>query len=309
MFEIFNIYLPIADVNINFFLLLAVGLGSGLLSGMFGVGGSLVCIPALLYIGINPKIAVASVTNQMVAASFSGFLAYSERGRVDYKLGFAMVVGGLSATIAGIWFFDYMADAGHINSLVSIGLIVLLSLSSFLTARDALKMLYYKMQKREYVKSAKPSYFGKWFMPFKTSFISIKQPISIIGPILVGMTGGFLVSVMGVGGTLIMMPALLYLLRVSEMFTVGTCHFQLIFVTSLSTILHATTQQDIDIILSGILIFGTAFGARIGAQIVCKWSPDSFCILLAILIFSLCAEGVYKLVAKPNNLYHIEALD
>ena len=308
MYDIINIYLPIAEVNLNIFLIIAIGVGVGILAGIFGIGGGLILVPILVAIGVPSQVAVATSTNQMTAASFSGFLAYARRKRVDYKLGLLMLVGGLAGATFGVMVFDALTDLGMIDIFISLSFLVLLGIIGFTTSRDALTLLYYKFKKLERPKPHPKKWFKNFSLPFKINFISTRQEMSVLSPILVGLVGGFLVAIMGIGGSLIMLPAMIYLLRVSEAFTAGTTHFQIIFTTILATVLHSVTSHNLDIVLSTILIIGTAFGVQIGARLGSKWNPDNYRLLFALIIFILCVRVACGLVVTPQSLYTVEHL-
>jgi hypothetical protein len=219
-----------------------------------------------------------------------------------------MLVGGLLGSAFGVKLFDILTDIGVIDIFVSISFIVILTTVGFTTTKDAATLLYYKFKKvgPPVVKS------GKWFkrlsLPCKTTFISARKEISVFSPIIVGFIGGFLVAIMGIGGSLIMLPAMIYILRISEAFTAGTTHFQLIFTTILATILHSVTSHNLDIVLSTILIIGTAFGVQVGSRLGSKFQPENYRLLLAVMILMLCVKVTCGLIGTPDNLYTIEHL-
>lgn len=308
MSDFFNIYLPIAEINLNIFLIIAIGVGIGILAGIFGIGGGLILVPILIAIGVPSQVAVATSTNQMTAASFSGFLAYARRKRVDYKLGALMLIGGLSGATLGVIVFDILTDLGVIDTFISLSFLILLSIVGYTTSKDAIILLYYKLKKLERPKLQHKRWFNKISLPFKVNFISTRHEMSIFSPVIVGFIGGFLVAIMGIGGSLIMLPAMIYLLRISEAFTAGTTHFQIIFTTILATILHSVTSHNLDIVLSTILIVGTAFGVQIGARIGSKCHPENYRLLFALIIFLLCVKVAYGLVITPKSLYSVEPL-
>ncbi len=308
MNDIFQIYLPIAEVSLNIFLPVSIGIGIGILAGIFGLGGGLFLVPILIAIGVPSQVAVATSMNQMTATSFSGFLAYARRKRVDYKLGILMLVGGLVGSALGVIVFDILTELGMIDIFISVSFLVLLSIVGFTTSKDAVTLLYYKFKNLEQPKQHSRKLLKKFSLPFKVNFISTRQEMSVFSPILLGFTGGFLVAIMGIGGSLIMLPAMVYLLRVSEAFTAGTTHFQIIFTTILATVLHSVTSHNLDIVLSAILIIGTSFGAQIGVRLGSKCRPEIYRLLFALIILALCVKVAYGLVVTPKSLYTVEHL-
>ena len=115
-----QIYLPIAEVSVNAFLLLGLGGIVGVLSGMFGVGGGFLMTPLLFFIGIPPAVAVATEANQIVASSFSGALAHLKRKTVDIKMGFILLIGGLLGAGIGLIIFNYLKSLGQVDLLVKL---------------------------------------------------------------------------------------------------------------------------------------------------------------------------------------------
>lgn len=303
----FQIYLPIAEVNINVLILVVLGISIGMLAGIFGLGGGVFIVPILIAIGIPSEVAVAISTNQMTASSFSGYLAYSRRGRVDYKLGSLMLVGGVFGTILGVKIFDYLRIIGYIDIFISIGFFILLATIGATTAKDALTLIYYRYYKKmEPPKEHHSIWLKKIVLPMQMEFISARRKISAFSPVIVGFVGGALVAMIGIGGSLVMLPAMLYILRISEAFTAGTSHFQITFTTILATILHSVASHNLDIVVSTILIIGAAFGVQIGARIGSKFHPENYRIFLALMLFMLCLRVGYGLFSTPDSIYIVE---
>ncbi len=309
MEEIFQIYLPIAEIKLDIVLLLAIGVFTGLLSGMFGLGGGLIVVPILMAVGVEPRVAVASATNQMTAASFSGYLAYARRGRVDYKLAAVMLAGGLPGAVTGVLLFRLLAEIGKLDVVVSLCFIVLLSSIGMLTLFDTISWLYYKMNglpvPRTHHRFRWPI---KIKLPLHIQFDSAHSTVSIFSPIMIGFVAGVLMAIMGIGGSLIMIPAMLYILHVSHAFTAGTSHLQIIFTTILATVLHAVTSNNLDIVLSSLLILGTAFGAQVGVKLGSSLHPEYFRLMLALVIFALCVVVIRGLLIQPDFVYTVEWL-
>ncbi|MBS0236110.1 MAG: sulfite exporter TauE/SafE family protein [Proteobacteria bacterium] len=307
MEELWQIYLPVAGIKLNVCILLTIGIFAGLLAGMFGLGGGLVVVPILMAIGIDPKVAVASATNQMTAASFSSYLAYARKGRVDYKLAVVMLTGGLPGAFIGILLFYFLAEIGKLDVVVSLCFIALLSIVGCVTMFDALLMAFSKIKRHPWTHNRRiftlPS---TLHLPIRLRFDSGANSISIFSPVLIGLVAGILMALMGIGGSLIMIPAMVYILNISHSYTAGTVHLQIIFTTILTTLLHALTSHNIDILLSSILILGTAFGAQIGAKLASKIHPEYFQIIMALIIFGICVMIMRGLLEEPAMLYTVE---
>jgi uncharacterized membrane protein YfcA len=303
-----KVYLPIADVTVNLLAIIMIGMITGLLAGMFGLGGGLIIVPILTLLGIDYSVATASCTNQMTASSLSGYLAYARRNRVDYSLGLIMLIGGLVGSATGIKLFYHLTKIGLLDFVVSICFIVILGTIGICTFFDASRLMYYRIRKTEAPKVKKISLFPNIKIPFKFSFASCHEPVSVISLILVGFIGGILVSIMGIGGSLIIIPIMVYLLNISPAFTAGTTHFQIIFTTILSTLLHSYSGHHLDIILSSILMLFTALGAQLGVRLSAGFHPDNFRILLAFLMLGLCAKVLYGVMATPFDVFTIEII-
>lgn len=308
VFSLLNIYLPIADATINLLALATVGISTGLLAGMFGLGGGLIIVPILTFMGIDYSVAAASSTNQMTASSLSGYLAYARRKRVDYKLSLIMLIGGLLGSASGIALFHYLTKLGILGLVVSICFAVVLGAIGVCTFIDAFTIIYYKIRNIEKTRSKHTKGLRFLQMPLRLSFSSCREQVSIISLILVGFVGGILVSMMGIGGSLIMIPMMVYILGVSDAFTAGTTHFQIMFTTILSTFLHSYSGHHLDLVLSSILMIFTALGAQLGVRISSGFHPDNFRIILAFLVLALCAKVMYGMMADPVDIFTLELL-
>lgn len=308
IFSLLNVYLPVADVTVNLVALIAIGVSTGLLAGMFGLGGGLIIVPMLAFMGIDYPVAAASSTNQMTASSISGFMAYARRKRVDYKLGIIMLIGGVAGSIFGVKLFYRLYAIGMLDFVVAVCFVVVLGLIGTWTFADAAVLLYRKINKIETPRVRKIGWPKALYMPWRISFYSCHEDVSIISLVLVGFVGGVLVSIMGIGGSLIMIPIMVYILKVSDVFTAGTTHFQIIFTTILSTLLHAYSGQHLDIILSSILMVCTALGAQIGVKLSSGFHPDNFRILLALLVLVICVKVLYGAMSMPNEMFSIEVV-
>jgi uncharacterized membrane protein YfcA len=299
------IYLPIAEVSVNAFLLLGLGGLVGILSGMFGVGGGFLMTPLLFFIGIPPAVAVATEANQIVASSFSGVLAHFKRKTVDLKMGCVLLVGGLIGAALGVMVFNFLKSLGQVDLLVRLCYVVFLgiigglmffeSLNAIRKARRVGGMPPAKRRQRNWVHA----------LPLKMRFRTSGLYISVIPPVLVGIAVGVLAAIMGVGGGFIMVPAMIYLLGMPTKVVVGTSLFQIIFVTGFTTMLHATTNYTVDIVLAVLLLVGGVIGAQIGTRIGVKMKAEQLRILLALMVLAVCGKLALDLLLQPAELYSL----
>lgn len=297
-----QVYLPIAEVSVNAFLLLGLGGIVGILSGMFGVGGGFLMTPLLFFIGIPPAVAVATEANQIVASSFSGVLAHFKRKTVDLRMGTVLLIGGLVGSGLGIILFNYLRALGQVDLLVKLCYVVFLGLIGGLMFFESLRAI------RKVGKGIPPTRRKHtWLhnLPFKMKFRVSGLYISVIPPLLVGVVVGILAAIMGVGGGFIMVPAMIYLLGMPTKVVVGTSLFQIIFVTAFTTMLHATTNYTVDIVLAVLLLIGGVIGAQIGTRIGVKMQAEQLRILLAIMVLLVCGKLAFDLLVQPAELYSI----
>jgi uncharacterized membrane protein YfcA len=299
-----QIYLPIAEVSVNAFLLLGLGGMVGILSGMFGVGGGFLMTPLLFFIGIPPAVAVATEANQIVASSFSGVLAHFRRKTVDLKMGTVLLVGGLVGAALGVVVFNYLKSLGQVDLLVTLCYVVFLGVIGSLMFVESLRAL--RKAKKGGAAPAKRRQRG-WVhaMPFKMRFRTSGLYISVIPPALVGLCVGVLSAIMGVGGGFIMVPAMIYLLGMPTKVVVGTSLFQIIFVTAFTTMLHATTNYTVDVVLAVLLLVGGVIGAQIGTVIGARMPAEQLRVLLAALVLAVCGKLALDLLIEPAELYSL----
>lgn len=295
-----QIYLPIAEVSVNAFLLLGLGGLVGILSGMFGVGGGFLMTPLLFFIGIPPAVAVATEANQIVASSFSGVLAHFKRKTVDLRMGVVLLIGGLVGAALGVVLFNYLKAQGQVDLLVKLCYVVFLGVIGGLMFIESLNAI------RKTAKGAAPTRKKhNWIhkLPFKMRFRVSGLYISVIPPLLVGLSVGVLAAIMGVGGGFIMVPAMIYLLGMPTKVVVGTSLFQIIFVTAFTTMLHATTNFTVDVVLAVLLLIGGVIGAQIGTRIGVKMKAEQLRILLAMMVLLVCGKLAFDLLVTPSEFY------
>ncbi len=301
-----QIYLPIAEVSVNAFLLLGLGGIVGILSGMFGVGGGFLMTPLLFFIGIPPAVAVATEANQIVASSFSGVLAHLKRKTVDLKMGTVLLAGGLVGAAVGVQVFAMLRAMGQVDLLVKLCYVIFLGIIGGLMFIESLNAIR-RMRKApgSYAQRKKHNWIHA--LPLKVKFRTSGLYISVIPPLIVGLFVGVLAAIMGVGGGFIMVPAMIYLLGMPTKVVVGTSLFQIIFVTGFTTLMHATTNYTVDMALALLLLIGGVVGAQIGARIGVKMKAEQLRILLALMVLAVCGKLALDLLLQPAELYNIGA--
>lgn len=297
-----QVYLPIAELSMNVFVLLGLGGIVGVLSGMFGVGGGFLITPLLFFVGIPPAVAVATSANQIVASSFSALLAHLKRRTVDLRMGGVLLVGGLIGSAAGVRIFSILRDLGQVDLLVKLSYVVFLGGIGTLMFVESLNAIRKtrsgrKVQRRRH----------NWIhaLPFKMKFRTSGLYISVIPPLLVGLAVGVLAAVMGVGGGFIMVPAMIYLLGMPTKVVIGTSLYQIIFVTGFTTLMHAVLNYTVDIMLAVFLLVGGVIGAQIGTRIGTRMQAEQLRILLALLVLVVCGQLAGDLLFEPAELYSV----
>lgn len=301
-----NIYLPIAEMSVNVFVLFGMGAGVGFLSGMFGVGGGFLMTPLLIFYNIPPAVAVATEANQIVASSFSGALAHYRRATLDIKLGFMLLIGGIAGSALGVAIFSSLREAGQLDLIISILYVVFLGIIGSLMVVESLNAI---RKSRAQVDAPPPEVPSQqsWIaaLPFKMRFHRSQLYLSVIPVLALGMLVGILASIMGVGGGFIMVPAMIYLLRVPTNVVIGTSLFQIMFVTAFTTIAQSATNQTVDIVLALILMVGGVIGAQFGAQAGQKLRGEQLRALLGLIVLAVCIRLGWDLVNMPTELFSI----
>lgn len=298
-----QIYLPIAEVSVNVFLLFGLGWIVGVLSGMFGVGGGFLLTPLLFFIGIPSAVAVATGADLIVASSFSGVLAHLKRRTVDIRIGLVLLVGGLFGAALGVQIFAAMRHIGQVDLLVRLFYVVFLGVIGALMFAESLRAL--RRIKRAGNKPLRRKHNWVHALPLKMKFRTSGLYISVFPPLGIGLVAGVLSAIMGVGGGFLMVPAMIYLLGMPTKVVVGTSLFQIIFVTGFTTLLHATTTRTVDLGLAVVLVLGGVIGAQIGTRIGTRLKAEQLRILLALLVLSVCFKLALDLVMPPSELYSL----
>jgi uncharacterized protein len=299
-----NIYLPIAEMSVNVLLFLGMGWAVGFLSGMFGVGGGFLLTPLLMFMGIPTAVAVGTGSMHILASSVSGAIAQYQRRNVDVKMGVILVAGGIVGSVVGVGLTKILRQIGQFDLFVS------LSYVTFLGAVGALMMIESvgSIRKRQTGQStARTKGQHSWVhgLPFKMRFHRSKLYISALPPAMIGAFVGFMAAIMGVGGGFVMVPAMIYLLRMQTSVVIGTSLFQIVFVMAATTLLQAIQNKTVDVVLALLLIVGGVIGAQIGAAAGARLKGEQLRFLLATLVLLVCLRIGWDLVTKPAEIYSI----
>lgn len=299
-----HLYLPVAELSANALHLIVLGGLAGLLSGMFGIGGGFILTPMLMFIGIPPAVAVATGTNMIVASSFSGFLSHLKHKRVDIQMGNCLVIGGIGGALVGVWLFARLQRVGQIDLMITLLYISLLFTISILMLREG--RLYLKARRAGHEQIhfnaiTLPAWISR--LPLQTVFTRSHVTHSAFLPITIGFLSGILVGLLGIGGGFIMIPLMLYVLRMPLNVTAGTSLFQIIFITALATLLHATTTHAVDIVLAALLLMGSVIGAQYGAKLSHRVPHHLLKMLLASMLFFVACRLAYGLFITPPEIF------
>ncbi len=300
-----QLYLPIAEVSVNIFVLLGLGGVVGFLSGMFGVGGGFLITPLLFFIGVPSTVAVATGANQVVASSVSGVLAQLRRKAVDFRMGMVLTAGGFVGSAVGAVVFNWMARRGQIDLFVQLSYVLFLGLVGAMMLQESVRSLL--RARRAGAQQVRRSHVHSWVhrMPLKLKFRASGLYISVIPPLLVGSVVGLLSAIMGVGGGFIMVPAMIYLLGMPTKVVVGTSLFQIIFVTAFTTLVHALNHHSVDMLLAFVLIVGGVIGAQVGVRVGIRLKAEQLRILLALLVLAVAGKIALDLLLEPGELYSV----
>jgi uncharacterized protein len=299
-----EIYLPIAEMSVHWIVILGMGLGVGFLSGLFGVGGGFLLTPLLLFYGIPPTVAVATTASHITASSISGALAQWRKHAIDFSMAGVMLVGGLGGTGFGVWLFALMRRAGQMDLVVSLSYAVLLTLVGGIMLNESWMAL--RAARGGGAPPSRPARYG-WIhgLPFRMRFRQSRLYISVIPPIAIGFVVGTLSAIMGIGGGFIIVPAMIYLLRVPTNVVIGTSLVQIIGITASTTLLQATSNYAVDIVLAAFLIAGGVVGAQFGVRAGSKLRGEQIRFLLALLVLAVAIRLIWSLVAPPPDFYSL----
>ena len=300
-----TVYLPIAELSVNILIILGMGAAVGFLSGMFGVGGGFLITPLLIFYNIPPVVAVATGANQVVASSISGAITHFRRGTIDIKLGTVLLCGGLAGATVGIWIFALLRRIGQLDLVISLAYVILLGSVGSLMLWESINALR-RAARNETVPLKRPGHHN-WVhrLPLKMRFKKSKIYLSVIPVITLGFAIGILTSVMGVGGGFIMVPAMIYLLRIPTNVVVGTSLFQIIFVSAYTVIVQATANYTVDIVLAFVLMIAGVIGAQYGVRVGQRLRGEQLRALLALLVLAVGIRLAIELIIPPKEVYSI----
>jgi uncharacterized membrane protein YfcA len=297
-----EIYLPIAEVSINALLLLMLGAIAGILAGMFGVGGGFLLTPLLIFVGIPPSVAVASQANQVIASSVSGFQIQLRRGNVDLRMGFVLLAGGLIGSTGGVFVFGFLKRLGQIDFVIAASYVVLLSSIGTLMLIESWRT-WRRQRAGVPVRRKLHQHYLVHRLPLKMRFYTSRLYISAVLPFMLGLAIGALSAILGVGGGFVMVPAMIYLLGMPTIVTIGTSSFHILVVAANVTVLQAITNQTVDIVLAMLLILGSVVGTPVGTRLATRLPGFGLRGALAVTILGVATELVFELLAPPHSLY------
>ncbi|MET0154876.1 MAG: sulfite exporter TauE/SafE family protein [Rickettsiales bacterium] len=301
-----HVYLPIAEMPVNMLVIFLFGGITGVLSGMFGVGGGFLMTPMLIFYGVPAPVAVASSANQIIGSSFSGFLTHWRRGNVDVALGAVVIVGGVFGSVAGVALFSLLKKMGQIDLVISLCYVTFLGGVGLYMAQESIRAL----RKKRRGSQEEPNFdrFHKMPLPFKRRFERSGIEISVLFPVGIGFFTGILVSLMGIGGGFVMIPAMIYLLGMPTSVVIGTSLFQIIFITVAVTFMQAVTTHSVDVVLASIMLVSAVMGAQIGARIGSKLPAENLRMILALLVLAVAGKLAFSLFAVPADRYVVELI-
>lgn len=297
---LWHLYLPIAGNSVNVLLIFAMGGIVGILSGIFGVGGGFLMTPLLIMAGIPPTVAAASDSNQIVGASTSGTLAHYRLGNVDFKMGIVLLIGGVIGGTMGVQIIKILRHLGNADFLIKVTYVLMLGFVGFYMFVESLQAL--KKDKVGVVAAKKESKYARLVnqLPWQVNFDKSGIRLSILMPLVLGTFVGVLAAIMGVGGGFIMVPVMVYLLRMPMHVVVGTSLFQILFTCINVTIMQAYTNHTVDFILALILLLGSTLGAQFGAKISKRLKGDQLKIFLASLVLLVMVKMLFDLLITPH---------
>ncbi len=299
-----EIYLPVAEMSVYWLLMIGLGLGVGFLSGMFGVGGGFLMTPLLVFSGIPSTVAVATTLSHVTASSMSGALAQWRKGAIDFTMAGVMVAGGLVGTLLGVWLFALMRRQGQMDLIVSLTYVIMLGSIGTIMLRESLTTL--QAYRSGVTPSSRPvNHVWIHRLPLKMRFRQSRLYISVIPPIALGFFVGALGAIMGIGGGFIIVPAMIYLLRMPTNVVMGTSLVQIIALTAVTTVLQATSNYSVDIVLALLLVIGGVVGAQLGVRAGSKLRGEQLRLLLAVVVLSVCLGLLWGLVANPRDVYSL----
>jgi uncharacterized protein len=304
-----EIYLPIAELPVNVFLMFAMGIAVGFISGMFGIGGGFLMTPLLIFIGISPAVAVASVASHIAASSCSGVIAYWRRRALDFALALMLLAGGLIGTMSGVWLFSVLRSLGQLDLMIGLSYVTLLGVVGALMIIESVRAIARARNGRPAEIRRPGSHTWIHGLPFKVRFKQSKIYVSAIPLWVIGFAVGFIGAIMGIGGGFLLVPALIYIMRVPTAVVVGTSMILTLVTMGAATIMHAATNHLVDVVLALILMVGGVIGAQFGARAGQRIRGEQLRLLLGILVLLVGLRFAFELMLRPSNLFSVRPLE
>lgn len=300
-----QVYLPIAEISMNIFLLLGLGFGVGILSGLFGVGGGFLLTPLLIFLGVPAPVAVATLSNQISGQSLAGVIQHWRRQNVDIPMGLILLVGGISGSTLGVVIFSALREMGQIDLLISILYIIFLGFIGITMLIEGINSL---RKSKQHIGTRTYHHIGHR-LPFKMRFRKSGLYMSALLPLIVGFSVGLISALMGVGGGFILVPAMIYIIGMPTRVVIGTSLFQIIFTAANVTILQSVSTQTVDVILALILLIGGVIGVNIGAIFGSRLRGEQLRILLALVVLAVAFKLLLGLILTPSDIYNIRFIE
>ena len=296
-----NFYLPIAEISINIYLLISLGIGIGFISGLFGIGGGFITSPLLILVGIPPAVAVGTTTVQVFASTSTGVMSHFQKKNIDYQISFTMIVGGIFGTLTGVLLLSSLKNIGLIdNYLNAIYIILLLGTALFILYETAKINLIYKNKKFKLHQHS-------WIhgLPIKIKYRKSKLYISILAPLSIGYLIGMLTGLTGIGGGFILIPCMIYILGMKTISVIGSSLLNITVVALISLFLQIYINQNIDFVLAIFLIISSSIGAAIASRVIDKFDQENLKVLFGVLLVIIASFLVYDLFRTPVELFRI----
>ena len=304
-----QIYLPIAVLPVNVFVILAMGLAVGFISGMFGIGGGFLMTPLLIFLGISPAVAVASVTGHIAASSMSGAISYWQRRAIDLALAFMLLAGGIIGTAFGVWLFTTLRAIGQLDVTIGVSYVVLLGIVGALMVIESVRAILRARQGKPVELRRPGSHTWIHGLPLKLRFKRSRIYVSAIPVWGIGFIIGFVGAIMGIGGGFLLVPMLIYVLRVPTATVIGTSMVLTLVTMASATIMHAAVNHLVDALLALFLMVGGVIGAQFGARAGQKMSGERLRLLLGLLVLAVGIRFALSLVVPPETFYSVRAVD
>lgn len=303
-----QVYLPIAEMAVSAESILLLGTLVGFLSGVFGVGGGFLTTPFLIFMGLPPAIAVGTQANQLVAASLSGVLGHWKRGNVDFKMGLVMFAGSLTGSMIGVVIFRILQHLGQIDLVISFLYIGLLGTMGIMMLVESTMAVLKKGKEGGSKKASSRLYHHPLLLalPYKMRFPRSKIYVSALIPAGIGFIGGLMVSIMGIGGGFLLVPAMIYILGMPTLLVAGTSLFQICLTTMIATMMHAIASHTVDLVLASMLIVGGVIGVQLGVRVARRLKGAYARVILSLLLLMVSFHLVGELFIKPIDLYTTE---